>query len=187
MNRAIRLALAIAIAASAAWLVERLCYQRYRCNARKAEARRTLERFLPISEQPSARIAARRAIESMDHCIAHAPTDIAAYMIRAGALRMLGRPAEAVTDYRRALRYDRRPELYLNLGMTELEAGNDAAAVAHISLASLTFRPYFYELPAPLHDRVEAAINPLYSDIQARRVKPEALRDLSHSLSSVGR
>lgn len=187
MRRGLRAAAAVVIAAAAAWLVVHVCYYPWICNNEKATAHRTLERLYAHSDEVTARIAARRVIETMDRCIATNPADVGQSMIRGAALRMLGRPGEAADEYRRALRYDRRPELYLNLGLSHLESGNEDAAVNQLVLASLTFRPYLFDLTGSVHDRVAAVVDPLLAEIEAKRVKPERLRDLSHSLASSSR
>ena len=53
-------------------------------------------------------------------------------MLEAENLRVLGRHIEAVAAYRRALRFERRPEIYLQLGLTQVEAGQEKEAFIHL-------------------------------------------------------
>jgi Tfp pilus assembly protein PilF len=133
---------------------------------------------LALSDQAMSRIIARQTIEEMTPCIEHAPANITPYMIRAAALRMLGRPAEAGMDYRRALRIDRRAELYFNLGLTELEAGREEQAADALTTAVLLFYPYIDEIPQPMQERVRLAVTPVLTMIQRHQATPEAMAQL---------
>src|SRR2546430_5449981 len=128
MVRLLRVALALCIVAVASYAVYRLCYLPWVCNIRQMHAERVVSRLFDVNDQVAARIAARQTVETLDPCISFCPTEVNQLMIRAAALRMLGRPDEAILDYRRALHVDRRAELFLNLGQAELEAGHDDSA-----------------------------------------------------------
>jgi tetratricopeptide (TPR) repeat protein len=184
VRRAARFAGAAAIAVAAVWMVVHFCYRPYVCNVRKSEARRTLERLYAHADAAGARIVARRTVETMDHCIAANPADVGQSMIRAGALRMLGRPEEAAVEYRRALHYDRRSELYFNLGLAEIESGDEEKGLRHLVLASLTSPTYLPALSGVTQDKVGAIVNRTIADVRDRRMSKEALRDLSHSLAT---
>jgi tetratricopeptide (TPR) repeat protein len=185
MNRGARLAAAAAIALVSAIAVYRLCYQRYRCNIDEAQAERRINALFAQAESPSARLAARQIAETMDHCIECSPTDVSHYMARAAALRMLSRPAEAAKEYRRALEVDRRAELFLNAGLTELEAGREPQAEDALITAMLVYYSDYDLMPAPIKFRVVVVVNPIYAEIQQHRATPATLRELFNRVARV--
>jgi tetratricopeptide (TPR) repeat protein len=172
-----RVIASILIAAGAVWGAAH-CYQRYSCNLREAAAQETLMKLFAIPDQVTSRIAARTTIEETTRCLQHAPASIGHYMLRAAALRMLGRYPEAAMDYRRALRIDRRAELYFNLGLTELDAGRTEQAADALTTAVFLFYPYVDEIPQPMQDRVRAAVTPTVTMIQRRRAPASVVQEL---------
>lgn len=183
MNRLARIAASLVIAAAAAWAVYEHCYQRYACNLQEARARESLTPLFSIPDEITSRIAARRAIEEMTHCLECSPASISAYMIRGAALRMLRRQGEAAQDYRRALRLDRRAELYFNLGQAELDAGRQESAADAFGTAVLLLYPYVDDIPQPMQTRVRAEITPIVTTILRRQATPELARQLRTRLT----
>lgn len=189
MTRALRLAAAVVIAVVAILSVNRFCYRAYICNLREAEAHRSIQRLFAFSNQVSARLAARRVVETMSGCIGKSPdrsATVSQYMMRAAALRMLGRPAEAAADYRRALGFDRRPELYYNLGLTEIEAGREAEGFEALTLAVTTNFAFITDIPEAEKSRVYAAVAPLLTRTRRRSVTAAELQQLRERLERVG-
>ena len=178
MSRAVRVTLSVLIAAVAVVAVDRLCYARYVCNLSAGRAERSLSSYFVVKDEVAARIAARQTIEDMDHCIPSWCTNVAFYMARGAALRMLGRPAEAQTEYRRALKFDRRAELYFNLGLAEMESGRDAEALDALTTAVLVQRTLLDDIPTPMQDRVRANIAPVYEMIERKTVPPDVAKQL---------
>ena len=85
---------------------------------------------------------ARRNLERMQGCAACMPDDISADMIVAANDVVLGLSTAAAALYRSALRFDRRPEIYVNLAGVELELGQRDQAREHLVLACL-FNPWY--------------------------------------------
>jgi tetratricopeptide (TPR) repeat protein len=85
--------------------------------------------------------------------------DLQAMMLEAANLRLLRRPADAIPIYQKALTVERRPEIYLNLALAQLDAGRRADAAASFTQA-VRFRPFFIsEIPDPdIRSTVEAAV-----------------------------
>ena len=178
MSRLLRVVASLAIAVTAGWAVYRLCYLRFVCNVREMQSERAVIKLFNINDQVTARIIARQTVEAMDRCVPCSPTDVNQLMIRAAALRMLGRPAEAALDYRRALRVDRRAELFLNLGQAEMEAGRNDAAADALATAAFLFYTYLGDYPEPMQSRVRAMINTTYGMIMERRATDDITRQL---------
>jgi len=174
----VRVVASLAVIVAAVAGSYRLCYLRYRCNLRSASAERTLTNLLSNADQVSARIAARQIDEEMSRCIECWRTDVSFYMARAAALRMLDRLDEAANAYRLALRYDRRAEIYLNLGLTELDAGREEQAADALTTATLLQFSYVDTIPEPMQTRVRKTVTPTYEMIQRRRAVRDVMRQL---------
>lgn len=168
MKRLLRLGVSAAVAAAALYGSYRFCYLRYLCNLRGARAERSVSRLFSDSDQIAARIAARDIESDMSPCIECWRTNVAFYMIDAAALRMLGRLDDAAGAYRQALRFDRRAEIYLNLGLTELDAGREAQAADALTTAVLLQYSYIDDIPEPMQTRIRKAVTPTYEMIQRR-------------------
>jgi tetratricopeptide (TPR) repeat protein len=68
-------------------------------------------------------------------------------MIAATAQLVVDRPERAIELYERALRIDRRPELYVGLGSALLQAGDHERATKAFTTAA-TFAPFTIEMIA---------------------------------------
>jgi Tfp pilus assembly protein PilF len=62
----------------------------------------------------------------------------------AGSYRALDMNEKATSTYRTALSYDRRPELYFNLGQTLLTMGQKQAGIQNLITACL-YDPVYYD------------------------------------------
>jgi tetratricopeptide (TPR) repeat protein len=107
----------------------------YRCNIEIRSAQIATVQALQMP--PLRRSAlARKNVEEMKACLQTGHGAVNAHMILAANLRMLNRPEEAIVVYRRALEFDRRSEIFLNLGRTYLEVGRpDEAKDAFLQAA----------------------------------------------------
>lgn len=119
----------------------------YECNLK---VRRGTTRLLAAVAQPpgsyrAVRLA-RATIEDLQPCVEARPSDISADMVLAGSYRMIGELQRARETYEMALAYDRRPELYFNLGQVEVDAGNSQAGIQNFITACLYDPAYFDEI-----------------------------------------
>src|SRR5712691_7179719 len=103
----------------------------------------TLAAFSSSDPFNAARLA-KRNLQQVEACIPHAPWMIDLYMTAAADYRVVGRADEAVKFYTGALKWDRRPELFLQLGLTELELGHRAGALRALQ-AAILFDPSMLE------------------------------------------
>lgn len=153
MKRALALVVTLPLAI---WLTDRLCYIPYRCNNEIGAAVSVTGQLWAQSGQIDATIASRRLILQMDECLRGHP-DTGAYMVAAANLRILRRPNDALQYYRRALKIDRRPEVYLQIGNTLMEMGDRTGAIRYYMMA-VSFNPqYIYDrsvLPQEVWDEV---------------------------------
>lgn len=116
------LAIAVLVAAAAA-AMHRLVIVPWRCNAVEGRVWRALDRVWGDRETYRKRNVAQESLEAMRGCVAACPTDVNLQMLAGSSFRVLGRSSAAISAYQRALRFDRRPELYMALGEAQLEAG----------------------------------------------------------------
>jgi hypothetical protein len=95
------------------------------------------------------RVVARDNLKRLEACQGCSSTDIAYLMVKAaneGAIQDL-RAAEAT--YRQALALDRRPELYLNLGLMQLELGKTAEGTQSLLTACRFSFAVINDIPEP--------------------------------------
>jgi tetratricopeptide (TPR) repeat protein len=119
-----------------------LCYRPYRCNRiSRAVGEQTLaaweaaERLAPNWQII---IDTRRRLEVLRPCLGRCTGNVQMHMVAAANLRLLKRYEEAAGHYRKALRYDHRPEIYFNLGLTEIDAGRREEGIRNLVLAGRT-------------------------------------------------
>jgi len=158
------------IVAAAIYAEYRCCYLPAVCNRVEKEAQATTIRALDLGSYRSASIA-RVTIDRLNRCAESWPTDVGGLMILAANQQILGRPDQAAQTYQSALIYDKRPELYLNLGLALAQAGRrDEARTALIRAA--VFAPAMAdEIPdAQLKSEVQSAV--AARDAQIRGMRP---------------
>ena len=113
-----------------------------RCNRMARVVRsRTLRNF-HRADDFAARIQARDDGSRALACSAKMPQQIEFYMLAAANYRISGRLEDAAELYRKALQYEKRPEIYLNLGEVLLQNGQREAGLETLVTAA-TF--YFDE------------------------------------------
>ena len=103
--------------------LDRLVAGPFACNRAAHRTRTRTERTLQLTDPTIAAERARVDVDDMSRCLRCTPASIEISMNEAANLRILGRNREAVDVYRNALRFDRRPELYMNLGETLIQLG----------------------------------------------------------------
>lgn len=119
-------------------------YQPYRCSLALRQARTRTEKLIRSGDRPGARVVSRGIMDRLSVCRRCCAAEIDAYMIRAANLRLLGRYSEAVLEYRRALEYQRRPEIYMNLGEVLVQTGAREEGLEMVRRA-LEFNPHLLQ------------------------------------------
>jgi hypothetical protein len=130
----------LVIGALAVAAINRVAYQPWRCSV----MRRTLEPatlLLWERHDLSVRARARENAAMARACISVTPYDSAPYMIAAANDRLAGDSITAAAMYEGALRFDRRPEIYFDLGLMQLERARIADAEESFVKAG-SFDPY---------------------------------------------
>jgi hypothetical protein len=116
-----------AVGAIAAYLLFSFVIAPYRCNCVKGADEQAIVKAAGQPGSFFAIMTARRVLQSIEGACTSSP-DLDADMIAAAALQLLSRYELAEGRYHAALRLDRRPEIYLQLGNTQLALGRRAEA-----------------------------------------------------------
>jgi tetratricopeptide (TPR) repeat protein len=155
--------LTILVAIGGALLAWRLAWQPWQCNIAKKEieARTNMAYDVVVDTFRVSRMA-RTNMAALEPCLAAMPTDVSLYMLAAANDRLVGRVDEAATMYRKALQYDRRPELYYNLGLMELALKQRGPAVADLLTAVRFSRQYLADLPIDVQNEIMDALRRQY-------------------------
>jgi len=148
---------------AATFLAWRMAWQPWQCNVTMKEIQARTSRTYDVVVDPfRASRYARANLTALDLCLKAAPDDVALYMLAAANDRLIGRFDDAATMYRKALQYDRRPELYYNLGLMELALNQRQAAVADLLTAVCFSRTYIRDLPADVQNEINDALRRQY-------------------------
>jgi tetratricopeptide (TPR) repeat protein len=157
--RAIRWLTATGIMTIACYFVYTLAWRPFRCNIVKKRLQSVAFEIFELPNVPTVTLKARHAIAELQPCVAVCPTDVDMYMTLAAHDRVLGRLQHAADMYHQALSYDRRPELFFNLGMVQLQLNQrDAALIALTQACSFSIE-YAGDIPDPdLREEVLQAV-----------------------------
>ena len=117
------------------------CWLPYQCNRVKRALIAPTRAAYEARGFPRAQMIARTNLEAIERCAGLACRDVSSGMIKAANLRVLGRNREAANLYRELLSLQKRPEIYMNLGQTEVDMGNRGEAVRSFFMAA-RFNPW---------------------------------------------
>ncbi len=163
LSPALSIAFVLVVVIGAAFLISRIALKPWQCNLTEKEIQaRTSLTYDSVADPIQTSRNAHENLAALEPCLDVAPHDIALYMLAAANQRLIGRDADAATMYRRALQYDRRPELYYNLGVVELQLHQRDAAIADLLTAVSFSRAYLHDLPADVQAEVSDALRRRY-------------------------
>jgi tetratricopeptide (TPR) repeat protein len=112
----------------------RCSYLPVRCSRDIHQSEVELVRAADHDDGYSSIVAARRALERLRGCFVR-PLGVDPPLLTALSYRFLQRHDLAIEWYQRALTVDRRPEVYLGLGIEQWKAGHRAEAIDTLTLA----------------------------------------------------
>jgi tetratricopeptide (TPR) repeat protein len=127
--KAARMLVTSLVAIAAAWGMYRLVWIPFRCDAEVRRAMVQSDYASRVADDYNAVLAARENVKVLLACSERCPWHVRSLFTAAWNLRLLRRYDDAIAAYRQALEYDRRPELYAELGNAYLESGNEKAAM----------------------------------------------------------
>src|SRR5439155_319939 len=107
------------------------CYRPLRCEVITKSIVARTSQMLDVRNS-IAPLFARRHIEVLRQCIPCMRMSAVPYMAAAANSNTVGDHDQAIRFYEDALRYDRRPELYYNLGLTYVDVGRVEEGVQNL-------------------------------------------------------
>jgi hypothetical protein len=146
MRRARHVA-AMVIVAATALVAARTVMLRLRENALEPVASGQMMAAWSSPDSYAAAPLARRTLEQLRPHLERDRRNVNVMMIAAASLRILHQYDAALSLYDRALALERRPELYLQRGLTQIEAGRRASAVPDLITANLFYPNSFNDIP----------------------------------------
>lgn len=160
----------LVIAAAAIAALAQTVIRPLRCNYVEGDVQRVTERIDRASaDQVTLAPYARRSIERLMPCLG-CENGVNRAMVLASNLRFVGRNEEAAALYRNAMRYDRRPELYLGLGQTQLALGQNREALQNLTIAC-RYNPDYLDDITTYHEELRRAVDSYYLELAAAAKK----------------
>lgn len=98
--------------------------------------------------------AARDIVASLRSALRYTPTDVDLHLELAAHYGIMGRLDEQIATYERLLKFHRRPEIFLNLGLSEFENGRVDVAVRFFGTAVAFDYLYIHSVPEVLKEDV---------------------------------
>jgi len=166
-----RNALALAVAVLAGLALHRLVVVPWRCNLLERRVSISTEKAWPLRGSHEAREIAERNLSLLGDCPRLCRTNVNLALLEATSFRLLNRDSVAASLLENALRYERRPELYFSLGMTQLDVGSREAALQNfIRAGTFAGTSGFDEIPDPdIQARAYAAVARHQRELERRR------------------
>jgi len=154
----LKLALSAAIAAAAFLAIRYVSYTPVRCNDVAMNVGGQMTNMLLWSDQSRVTVATRENLARLEPCRRKVPWNVNLHMLTAANYSLRDMHEEAVREYREALRYDRRPEIYLGLGLELVKAGRVDEAIEPLTIAYSINKDFIYEITnSAIQERVMAA------------------------------
>lgn len=97
---------------------------------------------------------ARGTVAEIRSALRYAPTDVDLHLELAAHYGILGRLDEQIETYERLLSFHRRPEIFLNLALSEFENGRVDSAVRYFGFAVAFDYLYIHSVPEVLKEDV---------------------------------
>ena len=143
LPRVLSFAIAALAIGGAGWIMLRFAYVPLFSETKKLQLQVRTEAAMHASDAFSSAPIARENLATIAGLLAKRRGDIDLLMMRAGNDRILGNFDDARAAYQEALRYERRPELYYELGCVDLQLGHRDEALEALYQAVLFSRTYF--------------------------------------------
>ncbi|HEY2325310.1 MAG TPA: O-antigen ligase family protein [Thermoanaerobaculia bacterium] len=157
--RAVGAIAAVVAIGVAVWVTMRFAYDPFVAEGKKLQLKSRTEQVLAMGDAYRSAPIARENLARIGEYLAKRPGDVDYLMLRGANDRVLGNYEEARASYEEALRYDRRPELYAEVGVTELQMGRRQEALDALFQAVLFSRVYFESLSPDVVDELTARLH----------------------------
>lgn len=158
---AIKLVVVLAVVAVFSFAIADLVVEPLQCNVDKKRIQSEARQMFSMGVGPAVAQRAHDNIRILRFCAERDPRDVDVYMTIAAEERVLGRFSDAELMYEQALRYDRRPEIYFNLGMVQLAQDHPEAVASFVRASSFDLN-LVNHIPQPaIADAVVSAVQKL--------------------------
>lgn len=165
MPRTLRFVGVLLVWTAAAFALYRLCVLPAQCNREEPQIQAVTLNLLGASSNPTQiAVFARQNLRRLQRCLDDCPTTNR-FMLAAANERLLGRYDEAIGRYRQAMELDQRPELYVNLGLTQIQSGRVDIGVRNLVIGC-TFNPILLDDVSVYHDEVQQQVSAYQSRIR---------------------
>jgi tetratricopeptide (TPR) repeat protein len=155
--KALKIVAVVLVIAAAVASIRQFCLEPYLCNIEAKRVKTRTERLRGRADLVVS-VAARENLELLQACQQCFGTNVAYLMIKAANETALQDYGAAEKTYLQALSFDRRPELYLNLGFTQLDAGKIAEGTQSLLTACRFNFAMLAEVPEPKKTELTAVI-----------------------------
>jgi hypothetical protein len=137
----------------------RVAWREYRCNLALARVKSIMEHRDVRSDFVTA-LVARDNQALLDEDCARCRTQRVEFLLLKGTNEVLVHQyGSAIGTYRGALEFDRRPEIYLDIGLTELDRGSYQEALRNLISACEFNFAMSAEIPEPARSEVATRVN----------------------------
>lgn len=154
----LKLALSAVLAAAAFAAIRDISYTPVRCNDVLMNVGDQTATMLTWTDQVMVTVTARENLARLEPCRRKLPWNVNLHMLIAANYAARDMHEEAVNEYREALRYDRRPEIYLSLGTELVKTGRVDEAIEPLTIAYTINKDSIYEITTQdIQARVMAA------------------------------
>jgi hypothetical protein len=144
-NKALRVAIQLAVTVAAVYALRALVWWPLRCSVVEKDTRLRMEAIEPIAETLKGYRVARSNYETMVRAFDECPPSLDVPMLAAANAQLFNDKTAVLLWNERALTVDRRPELYINLALSQIEAGDVQSAVKNFAIA-IRFDPHSAEM-----------------------------------------
>lgn len=141
--RSARIAATIGILAAVGSCLYWLTYVPLECSRAIYRAEALLKVAEKLNDPYRDALSARQSLEML-HACDRETTNVSAPMLAALSNRILARHEQAVAAYAASLKIDRRPEIYLGLGLEQIAAGHRTAGIDSL-VRSCSFDPKYLD------------------------------------------
>jgi tetratricopeptide (TPR) repeat protein len=142
----LKVALSAGIAAAAFVAIRHIAYIPVRCNDVAMNVGGEMTSMQTWTDQVRVTVATRENLARLEPCRHKVPWNVNLHMLVAANYAARDMHENAVSEYREALRYDRRPEIYMILGSELMKAGHVDEAIEPLTIAYSINKDYIYEI-----------------------------------------
>jgi hypothetical protein len=132
------------LGAATVYAIERSTFHPLRCTYAASTGAAMLDHADPADYHT--RRAAHQLRIDLEACPCVSPPDVSIPMTRAAAAEVDGDRPTAIAEYQNALRLDRRPEIFFQLGLLQHETGNDNDGMNNL-VRACAFNPALADIP----------------------------------------